>query len=310
MKTETMADWKSNREEKIDAARSLLAEAVGRLQTGDEWKAMLAGLARGGRYSIQRLSFRNQLLIAMQRGGTTDVATYGAWQHAGRQVRRGEKAITILAPVIVARSAAKETDETESVLVGFRPHAVFAASQTDPLPGGRGRPLPEPVAITKDVTAPECFENSVEVLRAVALGLGSDVVAEISLRPRRSDDPGEAHGWYERRTRSIVVVNGETSRAQQFKTLTHEIAHAILHGQGDHHARDEMEIEAESVAFVVSHVLALDTSAYSFAYVATWAGTKDAQKMVLASGQRIVRAVNVILDALLGAREADQAEAA
>jgi hypothetical protein len=109
-----------------------------------------------------------------------------------------------------------------------------------------------------------------------------------------------AHGWFDRRTRAVVVVTGERERSHEFKTLVHEVAHAILHGGTDHHARPEMEIEAESVAFVVSSVLGLDTAGYSFPYVAAWAGNDDAQGMVLRSGQRVVTAVNRILDALLG----------
>ena len=87
----------------------------------------------------------------------------------------------ILAPVIVSK-AKKEADETESVLVGFKPHAVFAADQTDMASGGRGRPLPEPVRITKDVAAPEVFERSVETLRDVCLGLGDGVISSCQTR--------------------------------------------------------------------------------------------------------------------------------
>jgi antirestriction protein ArdC len=100
-----------------------------------------------------------------------------------------------------------------------------------------------------------------------------------------------------------VVITGETSRAQIFKTLVHEIAHAILHGNADHHARSEMEVEAESTAFVVCQVLGLETGTYSFPYVASWAGEERAETMVLQSGQRIVRATNRILDALCGEGE-------
>jgi hypothetical protein len=243
----------------------------------------------------------------MQAPGATCVAVYGAWQKAGRQVRRGEKALVILAPVIVRKpKGGGDEDETESVLVGFRPMSTFSGHQTDPLPGKAGKPLPEPVSVTKNIESDEAFKGSVETLRAVALGLGASVVAGVELRLRQAGDHLGAHGWFEPHTRKIVVITGETSRAQIFKTLVHELAHAILHGTEEHHDRPEMEIEAESVAFVVSQVLGLDTGSYSFGYVSSWANEKNAQAMVLQSGQKIVHATNIILDALFAATDTEQ----
>jgi len=308
MRPLSLEDAKRNREEKIEKAKGLLASAVGRLQSGDDWKAMLAGLARGGRFSIRRLSFRNQLLVEMQSPGASHVASYLAWQRAGRQVRKGEKALVILAPLIVNK-AKKVVDpdlaeeQGRMVLVGFKPVATFAGSQTDPLPGNAGRPLPEPARVTSDLTEDEAFDHSVEKLRDVAIALGPEVVRGVDLRPRARGDSGVTRGWFDRRTREIVVITGETKRAQVFKTLVHEIAHAILHGNEDHHERGEMEVEAESTAFVACRVLGLETGTYSFPYVTSWAGDEDAETMVLRSGQRIVRATNTILDALLGTVE-------
>ena len=137
------------------------------------------------------------------------------------------------------------------------------------------------------------------------------MVTSIEVRPRQVGDHSLAHGWYEPSTRRIVVISGERSRAHEFKTLLHEISHAILHGKDDHHARAEQEIEAESAAYVAAQVLGLETGEFSFPYLCSWAGRQDAEKMILASGQRIVKAVNVMLDALLGsATSDDQQEAA
>lgn len=304
MRPLSLEDAKRNREEKVEKAKGLLAAAVGRLQSGDDWQEMLAKLARGGRFSIRRLSFRNQLLVQMQAPGATSVASYMAWQRAGRQVRKGEKSLVILAPVIVNRTKrAVDPDINEEqgrmVLVGFKPVATFGGHQTDPLPGGAGRPLPEPAKVTEEITSDEAFEHSVETLRDVALGIGPEVVTSVHLRPRAVGD-GAARGWFDRLTREIVVITNESKRAQQFKTLVHEIAHAILHGNEDHHARSEMEVEAESVAFVVCNVVGVDSGRYSFPYVASWARDESAEAMVMKSGQRIVKATNIILDALLG----------
>lgn len=305
MRPLSLEDAKKNREEKIEKAKTMLASAVGQLQSGDDWKEMLHKLARGGRFSIRRLSFRNQLLVEIQAPGTPFVASYLAWQRAGRQVRKGEKALVILAPLIVNKTKkVVDPDLTEEhgrmILVGFKPVATFAGSQTDPLPGEAGRPLPEPARVTSDLTGDEAFEHSVEKLRDVAIALGPDIVSGVELRPRGRKDSGVTRGWFDRRTREIVVITGETNRAQIFKTLTHEIAHAILHGNEDHHARGEMEVEAESTAFVVCNVVGVDSGRYSFPYVASWSGDENAEAMVLRSGQRIVRATNLILDALLG----------
>ena len=104
MRPLSLEDAKKAREEKIARATNLLASAVGQLQSGDDWKEMLAKLARGGRFSIRRLSFRNQLLVEIQSPGTNQVASYLAWQRAGRQVRKGERGLLILAPLIVNKA--------------------------------------------------------------------------------------------------------------------------------------------------------------------------------------------------------------
>lgn len=80
MRPLSLEDSKKAREEKIEKAKTLLASAVGQLQSGDDWKEMLSKLARGGRFSIRRLSFRNQLLVEAQSPGTSHVASYLAWQ--------------------------------------------------------------------------------------------------------------------------------------------------------------------------------------------------------------------------------------
>ncbi len=299
-----------NREEKVLRARTLLAEAVGRLQSGDDWRELLTKMAKnGGPLSPRRYSFLNQLLLLAQHPDPWCVATYVGWQRAGRQVRKGERGLLIYAPRHAKR--AKDTEESdgdagdeEGPRVRFWPMAVFAGDQTDPLPGDAGRPLPERVSVTKDVTAPEAFAESVEILREVALRFGADVVTGIELREWRPGDPPQAGGWYDPANKTIVVIMGETPRAQIFKTLVHELGHAILHGAGDHHATPVQEVEAESTAFVVCSALGLDTHEFSFPYVAFWSRGEDAQAMVLRSGDRIVSAANRILQALVPDEEA------
>jgi hypothetical protein len=173
----------------------------------------------------------------------------------------------------------------------FVPLPVFALEQTD------GDPLPS--VELPPVDSPEVFARSAETLRDLASERLGSVVARIEIRPRRRGDPDQAHGWYVRGTKEIVVIDGERSRAHVFKMLVHELAHAILHGDGDHHDKPTKEVEAESTAYVVCHALGLDTSAFSLPYVTAWAGGGDATATILASGARITGAVNGILDALL-----------
>lgn len=160
-----------------------------------------------------------------------------------------------------------------------------------------------------DFNGEEVFENSLESLRAVVLALPEKPVSGIEVRPREANE-GKAYGWYQQNTKAIVVVTDGRTRAQQFKTLCHEVAHALLHPIGEQHTQPEREVEAESTAFVVCHALGLNTGDYSFPYVATWANGEDALKMVAASGERIARAARTILETLVEAPEAPAMEEA
>jgi hypothetical protein len=141
------------------------------------------------------------------------------------------------------------------------------------------------------------FAFGLERLREVALALDGAPVASIAVRPRADGDPPQAAGGYARADRSIVVVDNNNP-AEMFLTMSHEVAHAILHGAGEHHETATKEVEAESVAFVVCHAVGLDASRASFPYVTHWAGSKDAAQAILASGDRITKASNLILAAL------------
>lgn len=248
-----------------------------------------------------RYSFGNQLLLAMQRADVTSVATFKAWKKVGRSVKKGEKGLMILTPKPWKREEA-QPDGTVKEKRGmyFGTAVVFDISQTD------GKELPKPPPICVDVVD-EDFEVSVEALREVALSLHTAddkaIVSAVDLRDRRKGDHAQARGWYVPSTREIVIITDKTSRQMQFKTLVHEVAHAIMHGPEEHHAAPVMEVEAESVAFIVCSVLGLSTDSYSFPYVAVWAGRTravSASDMVKRSGDRITKAATTILDALLG----------
>jgi hypothetical protein len=298
----TAPESEANRTAKLEAAKAMLVTAVAALQTSEGWMAMLKAMAKVGRFGLRRLSFRNQLLVFAQHPTATAVATFKAWISAGRVVQKGQRAITILAPVIVKDRKAKTADgkEPESKLIGFRAHNVFAEDQTKPLPGSKveaTEPAPKVEDYCRNVEDAGTFSETVETLRAFALASLGDVVTGIDLRPREAFDHHGAHGWFDPSTRRIVVVTGETSRAMQIKTLCHELGHAILHPIGEGHRREIGEVEAESVAFLVCNILGIDSGSYSVGYVSNWAGKEDGEKLILQSGQRIVTAANKILDA-------------
>ena len=288
--------WKAERTAKLATAKEALQRGLSAIQTGDDWRALLEGLARLGKFSPLRYSFANQVLLVAQGADLRGVGGFDAWKRAGRSVRKGAKARVVLAPVTFKVSREdRETGETIEVLGRmFRTISVFDYSQTE----GVELKAPE----LPRVDAPEAFENSIETLRAVALALEGSPVSAITFVESSLNG---ANGWYDRLSREIVVVTGSRSRADIFRTLVHETAHAILHGNADHHERPVKEVEAESTAFVVAHALGLETGCYSFPYVAIWAqnGGDAAEKIAARVGDRIMHAAGLILDALTGAEQ-------
>lgn len=270
---------------RVEDAKQVLTTKLAALTNSDDWKRTLESMAVLGKTSIGRLSFRNLLLLISQRPDLAHAATFQAWKSLGRAVRKGERALYVLKPRF-ARKAGEANDE-EKKLVGFGLLPLFALEQTD------GPPLDVAVAPC-DVSSPDSFAHSVDRLRDVAMQHCPHVTS-IELRARTPDDERGVYGWFNRRTQAIVVLT-DASPAQQFATLVHELAHAILHGTEEHHSRSAKEVEAESTSFVVCHALGLDTSSFALPYVASWAeGDLDA---VAAAGENVRRASMMILDAL------------
>ncbi len=248
-----------------------LEQGVRELAQSQEWQRYLRYQSRFHRYSAN-----NVLLIAAQCPDATQVASFGAWRAMGRAVRRGERAIWILAPILVR--ARDERDATE--LRGFRPVPVFDVSQTE------GSVLPAPCVPLAGASGAEHYDALVAVARSWDFSvLDHDFV-------------GGVHGDCDHRVRRLRVERRDPP-SQRVKTLAHELAHGFLHAQVV--SRAEAELEAESVAFVVCHALGIDSGCYSFGYLATWAGGGDSAVVALrAAAGRIERAARAILDALAG----------
>jgi antirestriction protein ArdC len=273
--------------DRLDALHSQLLEQVERLTSSDAWKTTLQVAARFHTYSPN-----NVLLIAAQRPDATRVAGYRAWAQLGRQVRKGEHGIAILAPVLrrADQDAPTSTDSsqprasaedvtTRRVLSGFRVAHVFDVAQTD------GPDLPD--------LRPALLEG------ASPLGLWSDLFDQVEAAGYDIDyaDLGEANGRTDFTDRTVVLHTGR-SGAQLTKTLAHELGHITLHApdlRPDGMTRDVAEIEAESVAYVVTAAHGLFADDYSVPYVTGWSGG-DLDR-VAASATRVLATARTILRA-------------
>jgi antirestriction protein ArdC len=298
----TEQERRAYREEKVASAMDALGQGVRDVIEGGEWREMLVTMSRFHRYS-----WRNCLLIHQQMPEATAVAGYGDWRRKfNRQVRKGETGIDILAPIVRKVEDEGDSDgngepKRKGRIVGVKTVRVFDVSQTD------GEELPT-----------VCHELTGEVD-----GYGGLISALVEASPcpvAFAHVGGEAHGFYSHDTRSITVDDG-MAEEQTVKTLVHEIAHATLHAMpckpADLHgdelagyvaAQGAREVEAESVAFVVSDWLGIDSSDYSFGYVAAWAdGDEDKVKESLEAIRKGSKAIIDSLEAQLA--DGDPAEA-
>lgn len=257
-----------------------LLDQVSALRTSEEWLEAMVAAA-----SFHDYSLGNWLLLwsqAEQRGTTvTRPAGYRTWQRLGRQVRKGERGYRILAPVTRRITPDDDTEEPDRVVVGFRVVTVFDVAQTD------GDPLPDvgPRRLAGDGDAP---------LLDAAIGMIEDQGYSFALAPLRGPNGLTRPG-----ARDVLVAE-DLDGAQITKTTIHELAHVLLHADaGEIDCRGTVEVEAESVAYVVCGAAGLDTSGYSVPYVARWAeATTNPESTLLSTGERIVAASRRILDHL------------
>lgn len=256
-----------------------LTQAVEELVTGEDWKAFLNMAACFHTYSPN-----NIILILSQCPDATRVAGYRTWQRLGRQVRKGERGIVILAPCTYRRSPAddnasdnQETEDTK-VLRGFRGAYVFDLAQTD------GDPLPH-------VEAPPLLEG--EAPAQLWETLAAQVTTAGYQLHRGHCDGANGRTDYLARA---VTVRADVDPAQAAKTLAHELAHVLLHHpEASEHStcRGLIEIEAESVAHLICATVGLNTDPYSFAYVAHWANGDTT--LIRATATRVIDTARRIL---------------
>lgn len=230
-------------------------------------------------------SFNNTLLIAMQKPDATLVAGYKAWQkNFERHVNKGEKAIRILAPapykikeerdkidpvtqeLLLDKDGNPQKEEVEITIPAFRAVSVFDVAQTD------GKPIPELAAkeLLSDVEGYQDMIRAVEAISPVPIEL-----EEIA---------GDSKGYYDREAKRIAVQEN-MSESQTLKTMIHEVAHSKLHSkevEQDEQMRKDRntkEVEAESIAYTVCQHFGVDTSDYSFGYIAGWSSGRDTKEL-------------------------------
>jgi antirestriction protein ArdC len=230
-------------ETKTNRAAHLLAENVTQLMQSETYKAALKLHKKMHHYS-----FSNVYLIWLQCPLASYVMGYQQWKALGRQVRKGETSIAIIAPITKKR----EDKEKQYDLVGYKSAVVFDVSQTD------GDSLELPVPKLLEGSSDEIY-NAIKRLETHCKGQNIALTYEPLER---------AKGMYSKTKHSIILRN-DLPPLQTLKTLIHELAHALMHRETNDRVKGELE--AESCAFLVCDALGLDSSQYSFAYLANWA---------------------------------------
>lgn len=275
-----MADAKTEKQ-KVKEITDKLEEGLKELFESEKYKNYLSTMSKFHNYS-----FNNTLLIALQKPEATLVAGYQAWQkNFNRHVNKGEKGIRILAPapykikeerdklepvtgeVILDKDGMPQTEEVEIKIPAFRAVSVFDVSQTD------GEPIPE-LEAKELLSTVEGYEDFIKAVTFVA-------PVPVSFE----DIPGDSKGFFSPTEKRIAVQEG-MSESQTLKTMVHETAHSMLHDKevnkdilAPAKDRNTKEVEAESIAYTVCQHFGIDTSEYSFGYIAGWSTGRDMKEL-------------------------------
>lgn len=274
-----MAESKTEKQ-KVQEITEKLEQGIKELFESEKYKTYLNTMSKFHNYS-----FNNTMLIAMQKPDATLVAGFKAWQkNFDRHVKKGEKGIRILAPapykikeerdkidpvtqeLLLDKDGNPQKEEVEITIPAFRAVSVFDLSQTD------GKPIPELTAkeLLSDVEGYQDMIRAVEAISPVPIEL-----EEIA---------GDSKGYYDREAKRIAVQEN-MSEGQTLKTMIHEVAHSKLHSkeveQDEQMKKDRntKEVEAESIAYTVCQHFGVDTSDYSFGYIAGWSSGRDTKEL-------------------------------
>ena len=272
-----------NNAERMKEITDRLEAGIQALFESEQYKAYLTAMSKFHNYS-----FNNTLLIAMQKPDASLVAGFGTWRDDfERHVKKGEKGIKILAPSpykvkkqmekidpatqkpVIGADGKPVTEEREIEIPAFRVVTVFDVSQTE------GKEIPD-IAVSELTGSVEQYQDFFAALeKASPVPIAFENIE------------GGAHGYYHLEEKRIAIDEG-MSELQTLKTSIHEIAHAKLHAidkdapateQADRPDRRTREVQAESVAYAVCQHYGLDTSDYSFGYVAGWSSGRELSEL-------------------------------
>lgn len=273
--------------EEKTSMKERVAEIMGKLEDGikeifesDKYKEYLNTMSKFTNYSIN-----NVLLINQQKPDATLVAGFNSWAHNfDRHVKKGEKGIKIIAPApytikkeqqiidlktgspVFNADGSPKTTEVEVKIPAFKVTTVFDISQTY----GKELPTIGVNELTGEVDRAKDFIDCLKKTTSVPINFG--------------ETTGDSKGFYSPTENSITIKEG-MSDVQTIKTMIHEIAHSKLHNpetmkeEGVQKSKGVIEQEAESVAYVVCQHFGIDTSDYSFAYIAGWAEGKETSEL-------------------------------
>jgi hypothetical protein len=278
----------AEREQRRAADRERLKQAAEQLLTSDGWQRWVRLRSRAG---LARLSLSNQLLVALAQPDASFVAGFKAWLDLGYCVRKGEKAIRIIAPMPVKgrdRATGEETGETITLFKGV---SVFDARQVEPLPSGEPAPLEPP---SQPLTG-----DSHAHLIAPTVAFAESLGYTVSFEPIA----GSAGGWCDTKAKQIVVDSNGPANAR-LRTLVHEAIHAL---GVDYHTtpRAHAEVIVDTTTLVVLGGLGLDVSGETVPYVAGW-GENGALDAVTEFAQLIDDLARRVEAALSTASDAQQ----
>lgn len=257
----------------LDETLSRLEQGVRNVFTSDKYLEYLRFFAKMHNYS-----FNNTILILSQLPTASLCASYQTWKSLKCPVKKGQKGLSILVPIPYKQERlvsctdgnghvlynADGSEKTEKVYIDrlfFRIGKVFDISQCD-------GELP---TLSNELTgSQDCFAQALTELMQNS---------DIPIAYDNSLSGSSTNGYYHIEEHRIALRCGMSTN-QCMKTLIHEKAHSLLHGKdGNHYTRNEAEVQAESIAFVVSEILGLDTSSYSFGYIASWSSGKELKEL-------------------------------
>jgi hypothetical protein len=276
----------TEREQRRQHERERLKQAAEQLLTSEGWQRWVRVRAQAG---LARLSLHNQLLVALAQPEATFVAGFRAWLKLGYCVRKGEKAIRIIAPMPTEPHDVDGADNNDQIRVLFKGVSVFDRSQVDAIQGREQAPLEPPcVPLTGDSHA-----HLLGPLQAFTQSLG--------FRVSFQSIPGQTGGWCDQKARCVIVDADQPANAQ-LRILIHETIHALGIGYVEY-GRQRAEVMVDTVTAIACSSVGLRIDGESIPYIAGWgeSGELDAVTAFAKTIDGLARRIEEVLTTAGGA---------